>query len=316
MKKTLVITFIALMIVSQLILISADNVYTQNYVITNSGKISNAQFAVQTLKYEPYPVSAGETFDLWVKVVNIGKDNAKNAQFKILTDYPFSSNDSILNYGIIPGTSEAYRLKQDSDVNIEANQIVMKFQVKVDDNAAPGVNIIKLQASTDNQSDSYVFSLPIQISNTKTDFDVKVHDMTPQESSFVITNIGDNIANAVMVDVKDQNGAVILSGYEPSSLGNINIGEFTIAHLNIVPKKDTKSLNLDISYTDKSGSRSKIEKTISLSDTNLQNICVQAANKDYINWVYAAIGLLTGAFIVILIVLIIQKKNAPKLVHK
>jgi len=312
MKTKYIFALLTIMVMSQIILISADNSYTQNFPIVSAGKVSNAQFAVQTLKYEPFPVNPGDTFDLWIKVQNIGEDNTKNANFKLITDYPFSTDDPIQSFGIIPGTAQAYTLKQASDANLEANQVVMRFRVKVDDNAIDGTSLIKLEASADNLSNSVVYSLPIQISKTKTDFDVKVHDITPQESSFVVTNIGDNTADAVLVDVKNQDGVVILNGYEPSSLGDINTGEFTISHLKIVPQKNTKTLTLDISYTDKSGVRSRTEKTITLTDSNLQNICVQSPDKTYMNWVFGAIGLLIGAFVVILIVLGIQKRKESK----
>ena len=312
-KSKYAMLFLTLIVISQLLIISAENTYTKDYSITESGKYSNAQFTVQTLKYEPYPINAGDTFDLWVKIQNIGQSDAKNAYFKLSDSYPFSSDDRVREFGIIPGTISAYSLKQSGDINIEANQVLMKFRVKVANDAPEGENIIKLEGTTNKDSGSTIsYSLPITIKETKTDFEVKVHGINPQETSFVITNIGKNTAGTVLVDIKDQDGITILPGAEPNSLGDIKSGDFTVSHLKIVPKEGTKSLKIEISYTDTAGIRNKIEKEIALDKYQLENVCIKGADKTYLYWVYGSIGFLTGAFIVILVVLKIQKKKTAK----
>ncbi|VVB78523.1 Uncharacterised protein [uncultured archaeon] len=303
MKTKYLIILFSLVFLTQLMLVSADNMYIKNYSV--SGK--NTQFAVQTLKYEPYPVNAGDWFDVWIEVQNTGQEDAKNVNFQLVSNYPFSLDDNSRQFNVFYGSTSAYAM----DMHGDANTVVLKYRVKVADNAPDGTSNLKMIVSVNNKdpsSQNTEYTLPIEIKKTKTDFDVKIHDITPQETSFVITNIGDNTAKAVSVDLKNQGGAAFLSGNEPASLGDINSGDFTIAHMKIVPQKNAKELTLEISYTDNSGVRTTIEKNIQMENVNLSNICVQGPDKGYMNWVYGAIGLLTGAFIVILTRLFLQKR--------
>jgi hypothetical protein len=217
-KYIFILATIAIIFLAQAGTIMADNLYEQNYSVSNVGEDTNAHFVVQELKYEPYPVNAGDTFDLWVKVQNIGQNDAKNSQFKIDLSYPFSSDNTTQNYGIIFGTTDAYLSEQAGETSIQSNQAVIKFVVKVTDDAPAGENTIKFEATDDSNSGVwYSYNLPITIKNSQ------------------------------------------------------------------------------ITYTG-----------INSSSPNL--------NMDYTNWVYAAIGFVTGIFIMIILKLILQKKKGPK--HK
>lgn len=314
MKNKIFTIILSIVILSQIFLINADTIYTKDNPITSAGKSTNAQFAIQTLKYEPFPVNPGDYFDVWIMVQNIGQDQANDVNFKFDNNYPFTTEDSVRSFSVIPGTSGAHDLKLPSDNAIEANQVVLKYRVKVAEDSPVGENKIKLEVTTNDNKDSITYNIPIDVRKTKTDFDVKINDLSPQESTLIVTNDGDNNAKAVIVDIKNQNGLSILNGYIPSSLGDINQGDFTLAHMKVVPQKDTKEITIEISYTDTSGVRSKVEKIIPIDGSNLQNICVESSKKDYLNYVYAAIGFVTGAFIIILISLFMQKARSKK--HK
>jgi len=267
---------------------------------------------VKVLKYEPFPVNAGDYFDLWVKVQNIGQNDALNAKFTLAPEYPFSSNDSLTReYGLIAGAINAYKVNQDSD----ASQVILKYRLKVADDAKEGISNVKLMMNT-NSNDASIASetvdLPIEIAKTKTTFDVSVHDMSSQETSFVVTNVGDEDAKTVSIRIADQNDVTLLSGAEPALLGDLNKGDFTIAHIKAVPKKGVNALTLDVSYTDSSGVRSLFEKKVSVSGTLLDSVYVQDTSGDYQKWVYGIVGLITGIFLVLIIILIRQKRKAAK----
>jgi hypothetical protein len=305
MKKEMIIILALLFIPFVL----ASNIQQVNYTNTPSGSSNNANLVVQVLKYEPYPVNAGDWFDLWVKVQNIGQNDANNVRFELQPDYPFSSNDSLIqDYGLIYGTQNAYKVDQTYD----SSQVILKYRIKVADNAPEGTSSLKLvtTANKNNPSEaSTVNSLSIVIAKTKTDFDVKLRDINPQESSFTVTNIGDEPAKAIVVDVKNQEGVNFLSGAEPASLGDLNQGEFTIAHLKAIPLQTSSNITLVISYTDKAGVRNTIEKTVSLNSLMLQNTCISDSGSIFSKYIYALIGLVTGMFLIILISLIRHKKK-------
>jgi hypothetical protein len=161
---------IAVIFLAQAGIVMADNLYEQTYPVSNAKTHTDAYFVVQELKYEPYPVNAGDTFDLWVKVQNIGQNDAKNSGFKLNLDYPFSSNNSVQDYGIIFGTENSYKAEQQSgDTSIQANQAVIKFKVRVAKDAPEGESIIKFEAADDKNSGVWFsYNLPIIIKNSQT----------------------------------------------------------------------------------------------------------------------------------------------------
>ena len=311
-KKYFLITalLLAVFLVMQSIPIDADTMQQINYTIASQGKSVSPNFAVSVLKYDPFPVNAGDSFDLWIKVQNIGQQDAPNAIFELFPDYPFSSNDVLVrNYGRVYGTVNAYTINANGD----ASQVILKYRVKVEDNAPSGSSNLKFVMKTDtNDLSSVSVNFPIEIAKTKTDFDVRLNDVTPQETTFIVTNIGNNDARAVTLNIKSQSDITFLRQSEPSVLGDIPKGEFITSHIQAIPKTSAKSITVEISYTDTVGARTTIEKIISLDQISLQNVCVQSSNNDYMNWAYGIVGFLAGIFLIIILGLIRQKKRASK----
>jgi hypothetical protein len=98
-NKNMIILAIAVLM--QTFLVSAQAMYATNYS-DKSIAPTQSHFILKELKYEPYPVNAGSSFDVWIKVQNTGRDDANNSEFRLVLSYPFSSNDSLVrDYGII-----------------------------------------------------------------------------------------------------------------------------------------------------------------------------------------------------------------------
>jgi len=263
-----------------------------DYAPTNLGDNSDAKFSVQTLKYEPYPVNAGDWFDLWVKVQNIGSDDATNAVFEIIPEYPFSSSDSLVReYGIVPGTASAFQNKKPGDTNIEANQVVMKFRVKVADNAPAGESQIKFQTSADSTGSGILEYLPIEIAKEKTDFLVVLQGSDNYGTSFSVTNIGEGNANSIVVEtIEDQWN---FNGDRSASIGKLLSSDTTKFNIQGVPKSN--SIDLKISYTDDSGVRREITKTLPVP--NLSALSSNGGDPTYLKWIYGLIGIFIGVLI-------------------
>ena len=283
---------------------------TQGFTTINSAGIgNNAQFVVQTLKYEPYPVNAGDWFDLWIKVQNVGVSDASNAEFELVPSYPFSSNDTLIrDYGVVPGTQTAFNNKNPGEAKIQTNQVIMKFRVKVADDAPQGKSMIQFRAKADKDSE-YSVSLPIEIGKTKTDFDVVLQDSSSTGMSFAIANTGENLATAVTVSVEPQNN-VRINGVSATILGNLAAGDFTTFTFPIIVTAtrgtNSEGVKIKVSYTDSAGIRSFIEKTVSIplsssgNSTSYRNGATGTANgirkttATIPAWVYIAGGVIIG----------------------
>ena len=278
------------------------------YPASSGNQISNANLIVKVLKYEPYPVNAGDWFDLWIKVENIGQNDASGATFELSPQYPFSSNDSLIQeYGTLLGVAGAYKVGMESD----ANQVILKYRVKVADNAPDGISDIKFITHFDSSAGSGVdlrYDLPISIEKTKTDFDIVMQDITPTGTSFMITNIGQNMAHAVTLTLEDTDNTLSL-GTESIVIGDLDKGDFTISHLNAIPKDNVKSLSLKISYTDDSGIRNTQTKEIQInSPTNINAICQDSSASSYSNIIIGSVGFVIGAFVIFLLFFFLKKK--------
>lgn len=237
--------------------VSAE-LYEANYS-TDSSATLGPNLVVQILKYEPYPVNTGDWFDLWVKVQNIGQQDANSARFELAPEYPFSSNDSLVrDYGLIYGKISSFRIDQTYD----SSQIILKYRVKVADNAPSGTSNLKLRVTLNKLVEGGItYYLPVIIGKTKTDFDVIMQDSTTSGTSFSIVNIGDNDATAVKVSIPQQSG-VRVTGPSASILGNLAKGDFTTLSFQVTPNRNVENITMQIDYTDTAGIRSSVVKIV------------------------------------------------------
>ena len=307
-KKILIGMIFLLLCVSNVLAISSQ---TTEYPAKPSN--NDAQFIVKVLKYEPFPVNPGDWFDLWVKIENVGEEDATNLRVELLSDSTFEVQDSIQEYGKIVGTANAYKFKQGlGDNNIETNQVLLKFHIRTKSDAVDGTKNIQLSISTDGTAISIIHNLPIDISKTKTDLSVTLNDISPQETVFDLSNVGDLPAKAVLVSVKDTEDALFLQKYSPVAMGDLASGETGTIHLSVLPKEEAKDITLLISYTDSSGVRTTIEKKIQISKNDLEALCPPSKDLSYLLWIYGAVGFLCGAFLVILSVLFIHRHKGKR----
>lgn len=296
MKKIISILILAVIMTMS---VAYAAVYEQDNPPSDQTAPGEAQFAVTVLKYEPYPVTPGSYFDLWIKVDNIGNTDATNAKFELVPKYPFSSTDNLVReYGKVVGN----RGKAD-----ENNQVVLKYRVKVADDSPEGISNIEFDASTGNIGAGPIKkNLPIDIEKTKTDFDVVMQDSSAQGTSIAISNIGEDAATAVTVTVPEQDGFTV-KGPRSSIIGNLNMGDFTTLTFQITQvNKNAKELLVNIDYTDVAGVRSSIQKKVSVDITTPTSAVGTTTKKAssttsiLLVVVYIAIGLGVGILIMAL----------------
>lgn len=139
--------------------------YEMNYSSAPTTNSQSPNLIVTVLKYAPYPVNSGDWFDLWIKVQNIGEQDAAHAVFELQPEYPFSSSDVLIrDYGLLFGKTNALKVDQTYD----SSQVILKYRVKAADNAPSGTSNIKFITKTNgNLSSGVVNNLPIEIFSTK-----------------------------------------------------------------------------------------------------------------------------------------------------
>ena len=252
-----------------------------SFVVLNSFLVEarDAGFEMQKLKYEPYPATPGEYFDLWLKVENVGNEVASNASFELMLEYPFSLHpdyNAVQNYGAI-GTSE-------NDI------VVLEYKLKVDEDAVEGTYELKLKTCPKKINTCTIYPFEIAVENVRTDFDVVVQESSAEAVSLAIANTGKNPANSLTVKIPEQDNFKT-AGVADSIVGNVDSGDYTIVSFVIQPKNigtpDVRTLseeerqqlraspvaqktNLEVQldYTDIIGERRTVIKNVQL---NLQS---------------------------------------------
>jgi len=309
MKKIILVSLLFIFLFASFA--SADNMYVQNYTYKDSGKMSSPYFVVQELKYEPYPVSPGESFDLWIKVQNIGQGDASDAKFKLQLDSPFSSSDNLeQDYGLISGTANAYAHIKSGEVNPQENQIVLKYRITVDGNAIPGTNYVKVIAYTNSMDSGQVFSIPVSVDKTKTDFNLALQKSDAAGYSFLISNVGDNSADSLSVTLNPEAGLAV-NGDRIFVVGKLNKGDFTKFSVPLSVSDNVKEVTFQVDYTDTSGARRSVEKTVSLEGAT-KNLPQANASPSYVKWIYLFVGFIIG----LIAMSLVKRKQIKNLLRK
>jgi len=115
----------------------------------------------------------------------------------------------------------------------------------------------------------------ITVQSVETDFDVSVQDSTATSTTLAIANIGANTAYSVIVNIPQQENYRV-TGASTSVVGNLNVGDYTLASFQITPITPTrtaqniseageKTLVVKVSYTDTLGARRTVQKEVKLS---------------------------------------------------
>jgi len=172
--------------------------------------------------------------------------------------------------------------------------------VAADPNIATGIYPLDISLSYSDSNGTKTQSSRVGLLiGGETDFEVSADTLTSGQTSFSIANIGSNNADAVVAKIPSQPG-VIVTGSSTIILGNLNKGDYTIANFQIqtigvsqdnnyprgsrtnpvgeTPNQNTfaqaRSVVLEIDYTDTTGERQQVMKTIQLSssDTNASKL--------------------------------------------
>ncbi len=142
-----------------------------------------------------------------------------------------------------------------------------------------------------------------------TDFEISYQE-TSGSFSINVANVGVNTASAVTVSIPRQNN-FSSTGSSSSVLGNLNPGDYTSAIFQIAKTPGAgNNLELEIQYTDTSGTRNRIKKSllVILSPAGAQAGTGRGAgNTNYMNWLLV---------VVVIVVIYWERKKIDTYYHK
>lgn len=201
---------------------------------------------------------------------------------------------------VLPVGSDNKRYLAQLDAN-QAAQVV--YTVVADPNITTGVYPLNITISfVDNNGTQTKISQVGLIVGGTTDFEVSADPVNSGQLSVSVANIGSNNAGALVVKIPPQQ-TIRIMGSNTAILGNLNKGDFSLANFQVfqpatdqnagfgqnrfqnrgtnaptgtVPTANT--LIVEIDYTDTTGQRQIVQKTISLSAPNNANAPASGGN--------------------------------------
>lgn len=264
---------------------------------------STCNLNVQMINQDPYPAVPGDYVKVVFQVTGAENPDCGMIKFNLAPEFPFSLD---------PGENSSFSVQAGSYAIDYSSSLTIPFKVRVDENAVQGSNQIKVMYATNTQTGVPVYltaNFSIEVGNTKSDFDIVMQDVTPQGTSFIITNAGKNTANSMILTVESED--VLVSGPKSVVIGTLNKGDFTIAHVRVVPQAGATNLSIRISYTDDSGNRIDLEKSVPIdSSSRIEKICWDSSEKPYLKWIFGFIGIFIGIEATILLRTLSRKKKA------
>lgn len=177
---------------------------------------------------------------------------------------------------------------------LEANEAVdVSYTLAADPNITPGIYSLDISTTFNdvNAKRTLASQVGLIIGGT-TEFEVSAETLSTGQVSISIANIGSNNASAVVVKIPNQQG-ITISGSSTAILGSLNKGDFTLANFQMqtaftgqgmaAGMRDFnrasqtaqqagenaagRSLLIEIDYTDTTGQRQSVQKTVQLSTT-------------------------------------------------
>ena len=268
-------------------------------VVLNMDYSKNGQNTNQTYNIS-IPVSKTEkNIDITITPLSINPGNQTQIKFTLRN----LGGTSVSNVAFSWSEASSLVLPLGSDNKkyideIESGKAAeITYNVAADPNITPGIYPLDIEISFNDSNGTRTQKSQVGfLIGGKTDFDVSAEVLSSNQVSISIANIGSNNAGGVIVKIPQQQGISVI-GTNTSIIGNINRGDFTLANFqfNFLPQgiaqgggqglrqgitdNNTEQqrrafgsapipLTVEIDYTDTTGERQKIEKTVELNSAS------------------------------------------------
>lgn len=298
--------------------------------------IDGVSLEVTWVNQDPYPAEPGGYVNLLFKVENEGIQKAENVIFELMPKYPFSLDS---------GVSAIKDLGTIGSLQKNQNAYLLKYKVRVDEDAIDGENEIGIEYKYGSGQATYPKTFNITVSDPKTDFEVVMQDSSESSTTFAIANIGKNTAYSLIIRIPEQPN-YRATGVSASVIGNLDAGDYTLASFQItstsfnatgatsgeLPRRPfmqetnvsetglsgtRNEINVELSYTDELGIRRTIQKEVKsdFTATTISGISARMAQSSQTSGgdglLYIGIGA-AGIIAISAIFMLWHRKKKPK----
>lgn len=267
-------------------------------------------YNLEVVEVSPTSLVPGEKSELSFKIENTGDVDLDNIIF--------SWEEKTGN--ILPVGSSNTKSIDELD---EGDDETFDFDVFTSASAEPGLYELTLTLIYEKENGTTTKTSKAGIIvGGQTDFDVSVSDVSSSGIILSVANIGKNPAESVTVIIPTQSNFRV-SGSSSSIIGNLDKGDYSVASFQVTSQARSSNLNVEIQYTDTTGARQTITKSVEIQSTqqsssstdstssssgSISGFASQNSDSGSNNWFLIAF-VSSGVLTIILIIVIIRRSK-------
>ncbi|MDD5253861.1 MAG: hypothetical protein PHG05_02015 [Candidatus Nanoarchaeia archaeon] len=237
------IYFLALVLALNFVL--AYNVTLSGSDIDKTDEINQdqASFVATLLKYEPYPLTAGESFEAWLNLKNLGESDSGKVEVEFTGTAPFKI------YGQNPVTI--------SDIP-EGAEAVFKFErIMIDSDLIEGTYDLKFKIYTrGNKKEFQTIRVPVEIRTLVPIIDIKAYsdpEYLEQGAKgrvvIELSNMESSIMKEVNIDLILPSEFIPLGSTTEKKIPVLKAGEKAYLFFDVIPSSDAVSKAYSVPFT-------------------------------------------------------------------
>lgn len=210
---------------------------------------------VSLLNQDPYPAVPGDYVKLVFQIDGVANHECGDVIFQLSEKYPISFD---------PGQSNEITITSGTYTKDHSSFLMAPYQVRIDDNALDGDNIIEVSFANSRGGVIPSFQTKefnLNVENVKADFEVfvKDYDATNREITFQILNTDENDVFALTVEVPIQKN-IVVKGSNRNIVGDLDSNDYTTTTFEAMPNDG--EIKLNIVYTDSINVRRSLTKNV------------------------------------------------------
>lgn len=282
MKKSLMFLVFAMLLVTP--------VFAQAVACNLNAKILNQ---------DPFPAIPGESVRLVFQIDGVDNSDCGKVDFTLIENYPITIEE---------GTSAVTSIDSGVFVRNFGNFFLAPYTVIIDEDALDGETEIEAFLDAQN-SPSKIVDFEITVEDSRADFEVSIKDYvaSTRELTFEILNIAESDVESLTIEIERQDN-IVIKGTNRNIVGSLDANEDTTFTFEATPSDG--DIELDIFYTDTTGVRRTIEKTVNYDSTYFTDRARdQNGNGTTVYWI-------VGIVVVLLIWWFFVRKKKHAVHHK
>jgi hypothetical protein len=215
---------------------------------------------VTLINQDPYPAVPGDYVKLVFQIAGVENSECGDVIFQLSEKYPISFD---------PGQTNEITIKSGTYTKDHSSFLMAPYQVRVDDNALDGDNVIEVSFANSKGGVASSFQTEqfnLNVENVKADFEVYVKDyqVATKQITFQILNTDENDIFALTVEIPTQEN-IVVKGANRNIVGDLDSNDYTTTSFEAIPKDG--QIKLNIVYTDSINVRRTLTKTVSFDSS-------------------------------------------------